>query len=658
MGPQAAPNPARWRAPLPIKGFQWAARGSILVAMGRRFSTASGSRALLGLASVVGALSLINLAAPPREAQAFCGFYVGGGDKKLVNNATVVVLLRDGTRTVLSMQNNYQGPPERFAMVVPVPVVLQKENVKTLPREVFDHIDQLAAPRLVEYWEQDPCPSEQRNEAPGRAKGAMAAPAPQATAAAGASYGVKVEAQFTVGEYEIVILSAKDSNGLDRWLKDNQYTIPEGAEPLLRPYVQNGSKFFVAKVDVSKVRMENGMAMLSPLRFHYDSEKFSLPVRLGLANSSGTQDLLVHIVARGQRYELANYKNVTIPTNIDVDDKVRDEFPAFYAALFDRTLETNLDADKRPPVVTEYSWDTGSCDPCPGPPLQPGDIATLGADTLQAPESPAPPPSPPVVKVPQPGKVAGGCGCTPGDLMCAMKCSAARAPGSVPSMGPRPGPAATGSPGMGRGPSYYGYVLTRLHARYTKDQLAEDLVFREAAPIMGGREIYGAPGGKQATGAQKSGVNNFQGRYAIRHPWTGPIACANPRRGIWGGPPAGQSGGGTKAARDLAFAPRGGIDLPAIVQQNIPEINVVAKNIPVLLQPLPTPKPTSGPRSVATPVDDEDASGCGCRVPAQGAEQPSWGALALGLVAALGAVLRRKTRGGESETRARGAPAR
>src|SRR6187200_2490553 len=94
----------------------------------------------------------------PTDADAFCGFYVSGADAKLFNNATQVVLMREGTRTVLSMQNNYQGPPENFAMVVPVPVVLQKENVKTLPPDVFDHIDQLAAPRLVEYWEQDPCP--------------------------------------------------------------------------------------------------------------------------------------------------------------------------------------------------------------------------------------------------------------------------------------------------------------------------------------------------------------------------------------------------------------------------------------------------------------------------------------------------------------------
>src|SRR5215475_4777059 len=88
---------------------------------------------------------------------AFCGFFVAGADAKLYNNASQVVLMRNGNHTVMTMSNNYKGPPENFAMVVPVPVVLKKEQVKTLPRDVFQHIDQLSAPRLVEYWEQDPC---------------------------------------------------------------------------------------------------------------------------------------------------------------------------------------------------------------------------------------------------------------------------------------------------------------------------------------------------------------------------------------------------------------------------------------------------------------------------------------------------------------------
>jgi len=594
------------------------------------------SRGLASFATIIGLL--VGLLAP-RAAQAFCGFYVGGADKKLFNNATLVVLLRDGTRTVLSMQNNYQGPPENFAMVVPVPVVLHKENVKTLPREVFDHVDQLAAPRLVEYWEQDPC-------APMPVATAVAA-APATRAKGGAragsdgDLGVKIEAQFTVGEYDIVILSATDSSGLDKWLTANHYKIPEGAEPYLRPYVRDGSKFFVAKVDVSKVTVVEGRTMLSPLRFHYDTPNFNLPVRLGLANSAGTQDLLVHILARDQRYELANYKNVTIPTNIDLDEKAKDQFPAFYAALFDKTLESNLDSDKRPPVVTEYSWQASNCDPCPGPVLNANDMATLGADTLDMPDPAAPAPAPTAAPAPGPQKGGGPgnrCNCAPGDLMCFMKCNGG-APGGAPGGGVSPGRPGIG--GRGSAASYPGWVLTRLHARYTKDQLAEDLVFKAATPISGGRE-WGANGGPEK-GAVPASINNFQGRYAIRHPWTGPIACAEPRRGIWGGPPGGEDGR-PKAARDLAFAPRGGVDLPSLVRSNVPEIGVVAK-MPLLL-----PATTSGPASSGGPASSAGSpsgagasSGCGCRVSDSSNSGVPTGAIVALWGVALGLFVRRRS---------------
>ncbi|MEM9189504.1 MAG: DUF2330 domain-containing protein [Myxococcota bacterium] len=66
------------------------------------------------------------LALAPATANAFCGFYVGGAEASLYNEATMVVLMWEGTKTVLSMQNDYQGPPEDFAMVVPMPVVLKE----------------------------------------------------------------------------------------------------------------------------------------------------------------------------------------------------------------------------------------------------------------------------------------------------------------------------------------------------------------------------------------------------------------------------------------------------------------------------------------------------------------------------------------------------
>ncbi|MFO7561671.1 MAG: DUF2330 domain-containing protein [Enhygromyxa sp.] len=454
----------------------------------------------LAALALAGGLALFGA---PQPAEAFCGFYVAGADTKLYNNATMVVMMRDGTRTVLAMQNNYQGPPENFAMVVPVPVVLGEDDVKTLEREVFDRVDQLAAPRLVEYWEQDPCyePPRERYRRSRKYK-RMPVETSMAAADEAMDYQVTIEAEFTVGEYEIVVLGAEDSTGLDAWLRDNGYSIPEGAAPVLQPYVAAGMKFFVAKVDVAKVAFDQqGQAMLSPLRFHYDSDLFNLPLRLGLINSQGAQDLLVHILGLNKRYEAANYQNVTIPTNLEVKDETRERFGEFYASLFDHTLAQNPQS-----VVTEYAWAASSCDPCPVPSLSGQEVRVLGADVLPSLSN----------YFDEQGEVYDEWGLTSE------------------------------------------FTLTRLHARYDKTSLGEDIIFQEAPAIVGGREFL-QEGGVLERGSRPAEYDqdNFQARYIIRHYWDGPVTCANPRFGIWGGPPSKRANdGGTKVARDLAFVSR------------------------------------------------------------------------------------------------------
>jgi hypothetical protein len=356
---------------------------------------------------------------------------------------------------------------------------------------------------------------------------------------------VKIEAQFSVGEYDIVVLSATDASSLDTWLRQNGYKIPAGAEPYLRPYVQMGMKFFVAKVDVTKVKFErigNGpeQAVLSPLRFHYDSDAFNLPIRLGLINSGGTQDLVVTILARGQRYEVANYDNVAVPTNIDVSDATKSAFGAFYATLFDDTVRRHPRA-----VVTEYSWAADSCDPCPTPPLEDGDLLTLGADALPAAQPDAP----------------------------------------------------------------GGFVLTRLHARYARDALGDDLFFRAAPPIVGGREFL-QNDGKLEQGARPDSQNNFQARYVIRHPWTGPIACKNPQRGVWGGPTKPGLAGGdpsapgsVKPAEKIAYVPRvDSMTLATFLQGPVPPESMLSAGGPTPLLSFPQPGGDAG--SDAQPAQD------------------------------------------------------
>jgi hypothetical protein len=518
--------------------------------------------------------SALAWSASTETAHAFCGFYVGGAGTKLFNNATQVAIMREGTRTVLSMQNNYEGPPQNFAMVVPVPVVLQKENVKTLPKDLFDKLDSLDAPRLVEYWEQDPCYKPKYDsyayDERSAKSASMAPPAPMQ------KREVRVEARFSVGEYDIVILSANDSGALNDWLTEQKYAIPAGAEPFFRPYIASGSKFFVAKVNASKVRFEGNQATLSPLRFHYDSESFSLPVRLGLMNAKGPQDLIVHILAQGKRYEVANYPNVTIPTNFNVKEAARKDFGTFYASLYDETVKRHPGA-----VVTEYSWDASTCDPCPGPPLDEADLMTLGGD-------------------------------------------------AIPNMRDN---------GGGRGT-----VLTRLHARYTQESLGDDLVFTAAAPIVGGREhVIDERTGKLERGSVPDAYNNFQGRYAIRHRWEGRVSCSDPHWGVWGGPPGGRDPDARGpvepvAGKNLAFSKRS-MKLTAFNDGEVPAPTFLSAANPTSVSPAgrgAVAANQGGPENAPPPLVPAPR-GCGSCATGTGSD---YGALGLGLLAVT-ATLRR-----------------
>ena len=90
-------------------------------------------------------------------AQAFCGFFVAKAGTQLFNKASKVVMVRDEDKTVLTMANDYQGDLKEFAMVIPVPEVLQKGQIHVTENKIIEHLDAYTAPRLVEYFDHDPC---------------------------------------------------------------------------------------------------------------------------------------------------------------------------------------------------------------------------------------------------------------------------------------------------------------------------------------------------------------------------------------------------------------------------------------------------------------------------------------------------------------------
>lgn len=378
------------------------------------------------------------------SAQAFCGFYVAKADTKLFNRASQVVLVRDGDRTVLTMVNDYQGDPTEFATVVPVPTKIERGQINVGDRAVVEHLDAYTAPRLVEYHDPDPCAVRRLEE--------LAMADAQAPAAAGArarakSLGVTIEAQYTVGEYDILILSAKESGGLTIWLTENGYRLPVGAEGILGSYIKQRMRFFVAKVNLAE-QAKTGFSYLRPLQVAYESPKFMLPIRLGTLNADGPQELFLYALTRTGRVETTNYRTSKLPSDVDVPLFVKHDFADFYRAIFAEQVRR----ERMQAVFLEYAWDMGWCDPCAADPLSRRELEQLGVFWLGE--------TPPV----------GG-------------------PVPMPRiMPPQPRP--------------QNVFVTRLHVRYDAEHFPADLVLQE-------------------TGDR----TNFQGRYVLRHPFTGEMTC-------------------------------------------------------------------------------------------------------------------------------------
>ena len=304
-------------------------------------------------------------------AQAFCGFYVARADTSLFNRASQVVLVRDDDRTVITMANDFQGDVEDFAVVIPVPTFIEREQINVAERALVEHLDAYTAPRLVEYHDPDPC---MRYEYLKRsAMNDAALPSTMALEESGRSLGVTIEASYTVGEYDILILSADESSGLIQWLDENDYKIPRGAKSVVGSYLKQDMRFFVAKVNLSE-QTKLGYSYLRPLQVAYESNKFMLPIRLGTLNAKDKQELYVYALTRTGRVETTNYRTVKLPSNTEVPEFVQAEFAEFYRDMFEKqTLKENERA-----VFLEYAWDMAWCDPCAADPLSPDELRRLG----------------------------------------------------------------------------------------------------------------------------------------------------------------------------------------------------------------------------------------------------------------------------------------
>ena len=61
------------------------------------------------------------------------------------------------------MASDVLGDPKQFGLVIPVPTVIKREQVKIVRAETVQHLADYTKPRLVQYYDEDPCPPDRQD---------------------------------------------------------------------------------------------------------------------------------------------------------------------------------------------------------------------------------------------------------------------------------------------------------------------------------------------------------------------------------------------------------------------------------------------------------------------------------------------------------------
>src|SRR5262249_24667494 len=322
-------------------------------------------------------------------ASAFPGFFAYKGGKP-VNRSTHVVLMMKGDTTVVTVMPDYEGDLKPFVVVMPVPDDVKADQVKTLRRDFVDRVDQITAPRFHEFWEMDPC-EEGKNEQEWErdlhvsgsgflgmdVRGGEGADGPKFKPSK--EMNLTVDTDFKQGDETFSLVPAADAADIAGVLKRKGYTAPEGANQAVEPYVKAGMSMLVTEVETKKVELVGGdPALGSPIRY-FTNKPVTIASTLGLLNNGDKQELFIYVIHPESRFEVKNYPNVFLPTNIEVDFKVKERVGEFYAGLHDLLLQ------KQPlGFLDEFAWHTSGCgQPCPNQPLLIHELLSLGGDVFE-----------------------------------------------------------------------------------------------------------------------------------------------------------------------------------------------------------------------------------------------------------------------------------
>jgi HEAT repeat protein len=196
------------------------------------------------------------------------------------------IILHDAGREDLILQVKYEGPAEEFGWLIPVPNL---PKVQKGSMDCFYELSRYTQKHL-----------ERRSLYEGHTEGGSEKPEP-----------VTVIEMKTVGAYEVAVLATKDAGSLENWLKQHQFSFPEGKTDVIEFYVNQQWYFIAVKIQLNKgsgfqlsagARRQTSdpspgaikqwqlqQGELQPLHISFDTDKCVFPLKISSINGSPSE---------------------------------------------------------------------------------------------------------------------------------------------------------------------------------------------------------------------------------------------------------------------------------------------------------------------------------------------------------------------------------
>ena len=225
----------------------------------------------------------------PSAALACGGFFCS--TQPVDQQAERIIFVMEGDSTVTSyVEITYQGEPEGFAWVVPVP---EAPELDTWHGLAFNALDVATQPQF--RWNGG-CFDDAVAEADGDGRNAPP-PAPG---------GVDVLAQERVGPFDTATVASDDPRALVEWLRVNGYRIVPEMEPFIALYTAEGMAFLAMKLAPGE-----DADSIEPIKMTYHAAGPAVPLRLTAVAAQLEMGVKIWVLA-DKRYAPMNVPDLVI----------------------------------------------------------------------------------------------------------------------------------------------------------------------------------------------------------------------------------------------------------------------------------------------------------------------------------------------------------